>query len=305
MSAYFTYEADELLAEAIMSSTPIIIVEGSDDVPFYEEIVKSLDKEIEVYASENLNISNGTSGCNGVKTCLKEIRDGSNGVNFTNHILGIIDKDASIYRGDEDLDLEGLFILKYYSIESHFVNKENIKHIINRLTNTSTALLDSLNLENEIFEDIKIECKELYYVSLEALKGECDSNYSSDYRYSHSIHKIINDNYEEKLSTKITDLDTFANSKGITNSFNNLLLIIKGKWLLEYFVLKMKDIMQNLTNTCSESKLCQFCKAGDSTQCAFKLLFNYNKEVVKPILFKNIDISELDYIKDEISKLSA
>ncbi|WP_066152733.1 hypothetical protein [Aliarcobacter cryaerophilus] len=122
MSMYLKYEADELLTESIMSKTPIIIVEGIDDIQIYEDIVLSLNRDIEVYASENLLISDGKSGTNGVKTCLKKIYDNSNGIDFSKFIMGIIDRDASYYRRDP-LDIKGLFILNLYSIESHFVNK--------------------------------------------------------------------------------------------------------------------------------------------------------------------------------------
>lgn len=305
MSDVFTYEADELLTEAIMSSTPIIIVEGSDDVPFYEEIVNSLEKEIEVYASENLDISSGKSGCNGVKTCLKEIKASSNGLDLEKYILGIIDKDVSEYRGDEDTDLDGLLILKYYSIESHFINKENVKYLINQMTNASTSLLNQLNLEDEIFEQVQSNSSELYYISLEALKAECETSYTPEYRYSNSIMQIVNDNYIEKLSGKTIDLDIFATSKNITNSFDNLLFIVKGKWFLEFFILKMKDILKDLSTKCNQSKHCQFCKTGRTEQCSFRLLFNCDVKILRPMLFKNIGIEEIAYIKDEINKLSA
>ncbi|BFU78751.1 hypothetical protein ALC152_19660 [Arcobacter sp. 15-2] len=305
MSVNFTYEADELLTEAIMSSTPIIIVEGSDDVPFYEEIIKSLEREMEVYASENLLISEGVSGCNGVKKCLKKINDNADGVDVKKYILGIIDKDVGDFRGDLDTNMEGLFVLKYYSIESHFINKHNVKYLIHQITNASSSLLDSLNLEEALFEDIKNDLSDLYYVSLDALKSECDISYSSKYIYSNSIIQILKDNYEEKLSEKIAELDEFASTLGISNTFENLLFIVKGKWMMEFFILKMKTILDNLNTKCSQQKLCQFCKTDKSDQCSFKLLFHYDIKRAKGMLFKNINIPEISYIKDEIAKLSA
>ena len=305
MSEKFSFEADELLTESIMSSTPIIIVEGCDDVPFYEDIIKSLEKEMEVYASENLEISEGVAGCVGVKKCLKEIKINSDGVDLEKYILGIIDKDVGEFRGDEDRDLEGLFILNYYSIESHFINKHNIKYLINNITNVSSSLLDSLNLEDELFEKIKSESSDLYYISLEALKAECDISYTPEYRYSDSIMRIVNDNHKEKLLDKEPELNQFALDNNISNTFENLLFIVKGKWMLELFVLKMKKILTNLTTKCNTEKLCQFCKTNKSDQCSFKQLFHYDMKIAKGMLFKNIDIPEIDYIKYRINQLSA
>ena len=82
----FTYEADELLNEAIMSDTPIVIVEGTDDIPLYEDLIKSLNKNIEVYASENLIISGNISGCVGVVNSLNKINEFSQNINIEKYI---------------------------------------------------------------------------------------------------------------------------------------------------------------------------------------------------------------------------
>ncbi len=299
----FTYEADELLNEAIMSDTPIVIVEGTDDIPLYEDLIKSLNKNIEVYASENLIISGNISGCVGVVNSLNKINEFSQNINIEKYILGIIDKDVKDFRG-EIVEIKGLFVLKYYSIESHFVIEDNIAYIISQFTNASISLLEKMNLHSQLFNEIVENMSiDLYYITLDALKNACESNYISLYKYSDKIIRILNTNYSLDLSTRICELNSFAMDKNIQNDFNNLLLIVKGKWLLEYFVLKIKSIIENLSNKCSNERLCQFCQNTHYEQCSFKVLFKCDIKTIKTLLLKNTSIASLDYIKEKISTL--
>ncbi|MEI8706271.1 hypothetical protein [Pseudoalteromonas sp. B62] len=47
-------ECDELLNEAIMSKTPIVLVEGVADIPVYEQLSEVNELKSEVYAIENI-----------------------------------------------------------------------------------------------------------------------------------------------------------------------------------------------------------------------------------------------------------
>lgn len=303
MSIYLRFEADELLAESIMSKTPIIIVEGIDDVQIYEDIILSLNNNIEVYASENLVISEGKSGNNGVKTCLKKISDCSKNIDFTKFIMGIVDRDSSYYRGD-DLDIKGLFILNLYSIESHFVNKNNIKYLIEQLTNASRRIINQSKFDEILFNEIKSFLSSLYYISLDALRFECDRDYDATYKYSDNIITITSNDYVSKLKDKIEDLDNFALSKGLSNRFDDLLLLVKGKWLFDYFIYKLIPLIKNLSTRCRALELCQFCKVDNtSNKCSFRLSYSIQKGIVTSMSFKNINIMELEYIKVKIKEL--
>lgn len=57
MNDWLSMEYDELLNEAIMSETPIVVVEGVDDVPVYENLCFSIDGNHEVIAIQNLNVN--------------------------------------------------------------------------------------------------------------------------------------------------------------------------------------------------------------------------------------------------------
>jgi len=307
MSHLLSLEADELLNEAIMSSTPIIIVEGDDDVSIYDKITESLDKSYEVYASENIiELSDGKSGCSGVIKCLEEIEEHSDGIEFENFILGIIDRDASIYRGD-DMDIKGLFILNYYSIESHLVNINSVRHILLNMTNTSTKQINENNIDSIIFSNLLTKLSQLYYISLDALKNACESEYNEDYKYSDKLGKIINDSYEDKMSLKKTDLDEFATMHNLSNDFNSLLLIVKGKWLLTYFIKMLQHELNNIKYLCKNAEIsqCQFCATNKSDKCIFKLLFAYDEKTVKVLIMNEYsNFTDINYIKERIDSLN-
>ncbi len=303
--SFFKYEPDELIIEAKMSGTAIIIVEGSDDIPLYENLINSLNsKNIEVYASENLIISNNTKGCKGVLKALEQINEFSNGIDIEKYILGIIDKDVSDFR-EENFNLKGLFILKYYSIESHFVVPDNLLYVISQVTNASISLSQTMNQKINLFNCVVNNMSEdLFYISLDALQNACKRNYVATYKYSDNIINILNTpDYKLRLTDKISDLDSFANNKNIQNNLDNLLLIVKGKWLLDYYVLKIKQLLDTLPNQCNINKLCQFCKSEKHNNCSFKTLFNINTNAIKTLILKNTSIDSLNYIKERINKM--
>lgn len=301
----FTYEPDELLIEAKMSGTAIIIVEGIDDIPIYEDLINSLNnKNIEVYASENLSISNHTRGCQGVVKALENINEFAYNMDIEKYILGIIDKDVKEFRG-ETLCIKGLFILDYYSIESHFVVSDNISYVINQVTNASKSLSETINKQINLFNNIVTDMMDdLFYISLDALKNSCDKDYVSTYKYSDNIFGIINvPNYQCRLEEQIPSLNSFANEKNIKNNFDNLLLIVKGKWLLDYYVVKIMKLINTLHDHCNAHKLCQNCQNEKYNNCSFKVLFNINTSNIKTLILKNTSIDSLDYIKERINKM--
>lgn len=308
MSHPLQMTADELLNEAIMS-TPIIIVEGNDDISIYENIIYSLDMDIEVYASENLKISDNTAGCIGVKNSLKAIKLYSNGIDYKKYILGIIDRDATVFRGDDN-NIEGLFVLKYYSIESHYITKEIIPFIINHVTKASLKSIDD-NISNIIFDKILIKLNDLYYLSLEALKNACESEYESLFRYEpDSINGIRkNSNFEEnriKLKEKLEELDSFAQSFNLSKNLDSLLLIVKGKWILEDFIFELNNELNNISTLCKNNHIrqCQYCINETYEKCLYKMNSRNEIKNIKRLILNNVNISELDYIRDRIQELT-
>ncbi len=309
MSHPLQMTAPELLTTAIMTSTPIIIVEGNDDISIYENILLSLDLDFKVYASENLKvISSGKAGCVGVKHSLEVIEFNSNGLDYEKHILGIIDKDVSVFRGDDNT-LKGLFVLKYYSIESHYITKEIIPYIVNNLTLISLKSFDD-KISDIIFSNILEKLNDLYYISLEALRNACESEYESLFRYQpNSIHSIRqHTNFErdrEKLEEKLEDLNIFAESFNLSKNIDSLRLIAKGKWILEDFISELNQELNAISNLCKSGDIekCQFCINETYDKCLYIMKSKNEKNNIKRLLFNNVNISELDYIKDRMQQL--
>lgn len=349
MSTLPRLEVDELLNEAIMSSTPVVIVEGYDDISIYQNLADSVRNDIEVYASENIprvskryfsllnslswsnvkpshihffsfsyqlkrlkKTKNGKEGCDGVVNCILEIKYLADTLNedieYEKHILGIIDRDASIFRQDPNRNIKGLFILNSYSIESHYVTKDIIPNIINNLSMVPYTSIDS-TLIDLIYANIMSSLSELYYLSLDALKNACEINYNSIFSYSEEgiVSIIKNTNYANRNSLVMqrkNDLDAFASILNISNKYADILLITKGKWLLDYFIYKLDDEMKAMKDLCNNSIIsqCQYCQNSSYDKCLYKVK-SFNNNSVKNFVLNEKDLTSLDYVKDKILTL--
>ncbi len=212
------YDLYELLGVAILTNTPFVLVEGKDDPQIYERIAKKANKQIDIYPINT--IEEYASGCDNVIDALNILQPKfDEREDNENKILGIIDRDVRPYRNLEpdEIDyriLKGLFVLKYYSIETYFATKNNLKKVIKKLTYaTQDILTDEIIMKVE--EGFNYIHNELYLISLEALKNACITDYSSIVSYD-------DDNIKEegrrkylydRLKSKEQDLNIFVNEK--------------------------------------------------------------------------------------------
>jgi len=295
------YASDELLGLAMIMNTPIVIVEGYDDVPIYERLSAAASIDCEVYASEN--ILRNKAGCEGVIENVGDIRDAADGIPIEKYILGIIDRDARFYRNDIPAD-PAILILKYYSIESHFANSESIQYVIPKVTR-ATAKLMSEDLHCEINAEITSRLMFLYLVSLEALKNACEKNYEASFGYGHSIQSILKQKLHESLEAKREDLIVFGGSLGLTSSWEDLLRICKGKWLLEMFTDELYNYIKDLPGLCKAAKVsqCQFCAKGELSKCLYKNPVFFSADIMRNHFFHNLECGELTYIKARMGRM--
>ncbi|PFT36092.1 DUF4435 domain-containing protein [Bacillus cereus] len=300
------HDLEEWITEAIMSETPVVIVEGHDDIQFYEKLVNELGKEITVDAVENIEGYDG--GARGVLECIKDLqpklKERQENIKY---ILGIIDRDARFYR-NEIPDHLGLLILEYYSFESHFITRQNLIEAIPSLTHVSRRHVDA-NALTHIEEDLyNNEFKDLYYISLEALKNACQKDYVGEVSYKEEPGKIFNEPNKSvlmgKLSAKKLDLDKFAQSKNIV--FGDLKKFARGKWILYIYSKYLNEKIKKMKNACSNGEItkCNFCKAGAHDKCLWKVKTNFQLGHVKVIITNYIDETEIKYIKDRIRLLA-
>lgn len=295
------FEPDELLNSAIMSKTPVLVVEGHDDIPLYERLVQTTNKECEVYASENLS---GTEGCEGVIGVINAIREYSQDIEIEKFILGVIDRDSRPYRGGIPEDT-AILMLNLYSIESHFATEEALKLIVHRTTGATGALFDADDA-NKLFNNIKIKLEKLYLLSLEALKNACNNEYESEYGYSDKLKAILGRGFPEAFNKEKSDtLREFAGSIQLNESWEEILKICKGKWVLELFLDELRVELKNLPAHCKQSTIskCQYCINSTFHKCLYRINGTYSTPILTQIIKQESNLESLRYIRDRIESL--
>ena len=152
--------------------------------------------------------------------------------------LGIIDGDYCAYKKDIPTGLKCLFILKYYSFESHFVTDYSISGFVSSVTRAKKKEMTPkiMSILNEGVEGIKMD---LYYAGLEALKGRLDTTYQSVVSYDkapetlYQCQKNSTRTIMDEILDKREELERFAEQ--IDVSKKQYLHIARGKWLLYSF----------------------------------------------------------------------
>lgn len=295
------YSADEILALSIMSKTPVLIVEGHDDVPVYERIADSVGFNCMVYASES--IVDAQAGCEGVIGNIETIRSSAGNIKVEDYIIGFIDRDVRFFRGTLPSD-PAIFVLNYYSIESHFVNSESLLYSVLRSTGVTPRYINfsfQKYFDNDFLDGLDF----LFLTSLEALKNACEHGYCSLYGYADSIKSIMGRGLHRKVLEKADILFAYGEDKGLVSAWPGLLYVCKGKWLLDVFADLIVSFIKQLPEMCASGKVtkCQFCAREDFSKCLYKTTSFVSADIVKAQLFHYVDQPKLQYIKDRMKLL--
>lgn len=313
---------NELVSGAIMNEEPLIIVEGYDDVSYYNEIAVQLEKNVNVKAVETIKEFINKSGCEHVIKAIENIETQIAGNALTRsvaekHILGIIDGDAREYRNVEVPSSTLFLILKVYSVESHFDIDEILIQFIKNHTYVDNKLLENnrVKILNYVRQSVAENYQKLWYISLEALKTACDSTYNrSLVRYKpdsiirfFKLAQVENQNIMNQLMEKTFELDEFAKEKGI--AISELKKVAKGKWLLEVYIYSIVNRIKELTNACKDGivKRCPYClttQPNGSEHCQYKARINFVENNLKSFFFQNAyRHPEVEYIYQRFEKL--
>lgn len=255
------HKLSNILTKAIMRQQPIVIVEGNDDRQLYGRIAKEIKKDLKIYAVAEFE--DFAAGCDNVIKCLDtlQIKFTTNPANRS-YILGIIDRDSRPYRAlkADEIDyrgLLGLLVLKYYSIETYFANRNSLKQL---LTKATYAIESDINTEILDFVEKNLDSsfEKLYYLSLEALQNACDSTYSTVIGYStnytngkdltefHIVEHTSSSYLLGLIMPKKANLDAFAQEKSINQNVLDLKRIAKGKWYLYNYIYHISTQIQNI-----------------------------------------------------------
>lgn len=317
---------NNLVASAIMNNDPLIIVEGCDDVSYYNEIANQLEKRVNVKAVETIKEFINKSGCEYVIAAIERIQSFI-GQSLDIHtaekyILGIIDGDVRGYRNDHIPDSTLFLVLKVYSIESHFDIDEILIQFIKNHTYVDNRLLENNRDEilNYVKQSVTENYKKLWYISLEALKHACEKNYNESlFKYKKDkndsviryfkLNQDINGNKMNQLMEKRSELDEYAREKGI--SFLDIKKVAKGKWLLEVYIYSIINKIKELTNACKDGivKKCPYClttQPNSSKKCQYRARINFQDNNLKSFFYQNVyRCQEVEYIYQRINQLGS
>jgi len=270
---------------------PYILVEGKDDIAFYENIIESIGKD---YVVKPIGRYKNSSNCIAVIEFMQEL----------NEVLGIIDGDARKQRNELPSENSLLYILQYYSWESYFISQEVVKKSIKNFLKTRTLLTDEIieYLYKEYIEQYLFN--ELWLCGLKRLRdGKADKECNQD----NSINRLDKD---EKFSIELkkleNDLFDFADEKEIKLSHEILLEITKGKWALDFFVKKYLQLLKKLPSLCKKGEIisCDYCKEQDFENCLYELNVHYREEYIRASIINLIDINSLTPIKERLKQLN-
>lgn len=301
MNDWLTMEYDEILNEAIMSETPMIVVEGVDDISIYEGVCHQLDKYCEVVAVQNLK--GMSEGNRGVIDFIKSLLELNYEGELDKYILGVIDRDARYYRG-EVVDVPAILMLKWYSMESHFITRQAIRCVAEQCTRMQPKLLTHELIE-VLYEKLIEHIMPLYYMSLECLKKACVRDYDSVASYKMNVQHLKNIGAFEVIVERKDSLDEFASQIGVTNDLEGLLNICKGKWLIGELSKFMICEIKNLKAKClrNEIEKCQFCHSGNNELCLYEFENAYNEPQIANIIKRNEGYTQFGYLRERIANM--
>jgi len=298
-------EADEFKALVLLKEKkPYILVEGKDDIAFYENLVESLDKD---YIVKHIGMYKDTSNCTAIIEFMRELDEIVDKEKHRKYFLGIIDGDARKYTDTLPETNDLLYILEYYSWESYFINAEVVSKSIKNFLKNRT-LLTSTSIE-KIYTDYieKHLLDELWLCGLKRLKDNKNDNKCNE---DNSINRLDKDDkFIKELKELKEELSLFAIQKNITCNHKTLLEITKGKWALSFFVKKYLQALKKLPTLCKDKnitsiKICDFCKQESFDNCLYELRANYREEHIKADITNLVDIDSLAPIKERLKQLN-
>jgi len=263
-----------IISKAKMGSKSVLVVEGIDDVKKFNSIKKSIDKKIEVKSIGTFEDYYNKKGALPVMDFIDKIisfNEEKEVPDYIGYILGIVDRDSICYERKEKKEHDLLYVLDYYSLESYYINKEIIEKTLYDIV--SNPDLINKNLANDIYDNCLNESiDKLYYISLEALKKSCNSEYEAITGYKpDNITNFLNN---QQIIEKKNELDSFAQENNYDK--NMALEIIKGKWFVSIFLdIYFKKIKE----------LEKLCNNGSISQCDNCS----NNEISEPCLYKPKD----------------
>lgn len=292
-------DLEETVIAAMMCDLPVVIVEGQDDIKFYDNIATLNNLNVEVRAIET--IDGYTEGCQQVCDAMTEVQELIlNDVRLKKYVMGIIDRDVRQYLGTIP-EKDNLLVLKYYSYETHLITDKTIRRLIEQLTMIPGSMVTQ-DVVDYLKQDFDANSDELYYFSLEALKKMLNPSYQADIAYGVDGGAVIGKSKIYKwglIEPKVEDLKQFALLYNITR--NELKYIAKGKWFLSYWCDFLHRKSKELKLLCGISiPKCRYCEVGQNEKCLWRPSSSFQVPIIESFLHTTqfIDKDEVKYISD-------
>lgn len=298
------FEIGEILATAIMSGTPVLIVEGIDDVQTYDLIARSAQTEVDIFAVETIiDYSGGSENVIKAIQALAALEQAAQP--FDHYILGIVDRDVREYRNTLPTE-SAILVLEAYSIETHFVTQEVLYKAILNYTKTTASLIGQQRLR-QIMAEIENTLLDLHYLSLEALKCALIAGYDAAFSYQDACARRKDAKLQASLESKKAALDQFGYHLGIGRNMPHLRKIAKGKWLLEVFCIEIAALLATFQTQCGVGDFgrCQQCATGKPANCMYRPKVNLNFRAIYELAKNDGSLASLQYIRDRIQGLPA
>ncbi len=296
------FDLNDLINAALMTNTPVAIVEGYDDIKFYSNIVSKSQINLEVKAVET--IDNYGEGCEQVIKAVEDVTQLiQNDSRLKKYFVGIIDRDVRQYRGSLP-QYDNLIILKYYSYETHLITPNSISKLIEYITKVPMNLINDNVIDYLLTDFSSRHLEKLYYFSLEALKTSCDSNYRGEVTYDNEPGSLTGQggNYFASLVfPKKATLDQFASSNSISRS--DIKYIAKGKWYLHFWCDYLQHRSKEFHSLCgSQFPQCDYCLRGKPEKCLWKVNCRIDSVTMESLLptTQYLDYNEVSYIVDAL-----
>lgn len=292
-------DLEETVIAAFMCNQPVIIVEGQDDIKFYDNIATLNNINVDVCAIET--VVGYTEGCEQVCDAMTEVQNlFVNDIRLKRYVVGIIDRDSRQYLNTLPVK-DNLLVLKYYSYETHLITDKTIKKLIEQLTMVPGSMITQ-DVVDYLKQKFDSKADVLYYFSLEALKKMCEPSYQSDITYGVDGGAVIGGSKNYKwglIEPKVDDLDQFALSHNISK--NELKYIAKGKWFLSYWCEFLYKESKELKLLCGiKIPKCKYCEAGQNEKCLWRPSSSFQVPIIESLLYTTqfIDKDEVKYISD-------
>jgi predicted DNA-binding protein len=279
---------------------PYILVEGKDDIAFYENIIESISKD---YVVKPIGRYKNSSNCTAVIEFMQELDEVLNRDEHRKYFLGIIDGDARKHRGTLPKENSLLYILQYYSWESYFIGREVVEKSIKNFLKTRSLLTDEVIeiVYNEHIEKYLLD--ELWLCALKRLKdGDSDEKCNQD----DSINRLDRDSqFIKQLKELEDDLSQFAIENQLICNHETLLEITKGKWGLNFFIKKYLQVLKKLPSLCTNGIIstCDYCEENDIQNCLYELKAHYKEEHIQADMINLTNLSSLTPIKERLKQL--